>query len=88
MVAVALVAILIGVGLEVALRSRRFARLSAYHTKTALEYFHTEMVLGWWPPQFQDLSPVGLGRIRYLYQVRASVHYHNALTEKYERAAR
>jgi hypothetical protein len=88
MVAVAMVAVLIGVGLEVARRSRRFARLTADHTKAALEYFHTEMVLGGWPPQFQNLSPAELGRIGYLSQVRAWVHYHSALTEKYERAAR
>jgi hypothetical protein len=88
MVAVAMVAILIGVGLEVARRSRRFARLSAYHTKAALEYFGTEMALGGWPPQLQDLSPAELGRIRYRYQVRAWVHYHSALTEKYEQASR
>jgi hypothetical protein len=86
MVLVATVAILIGVGLELGRRSSRFARLSAYHSEVALLHFHTLMRLGGWPPQ--DPLAAELGRGRNLYRVRALVHYHSALTGKYERAAR
>jgi hypothetical protein len=87
MVAVAVVAILIGAGLEVGRRSRRFARLSDYHSNAALDYFHTLMTSGGWPPP-QALSPAELGRVRNLFRLRALVHYHSALTQKYDRAAR
>jgi hypothetical protein len=88
MVAVAVVAILMGAGLAVGRRSRRFARLSAHHTNAALEHFGTLMALGGWPPLLHDLSPAELARIRMLYRVNALVNYHSALTQKYEGAAR
>ena len=87
MIAVAVVAILLGAGLETGRRSFRFARLSDCHSNAALECFHALMTLGGWPPP-QDPSPAELGRVRNLYRVRALVHYHSALTQKYERAAR
>jgi hypothetical protein len=87
-VAVAIVAILIGVGLEVGRRSRRFARLAAYHTNVALEHFGTLMAFGGEPPPLRDVPPAGLGPARYLHPARALLRYHCALTEKYQRAAR
>jgi len=88
MIAVAVVAILLGAGLGVGRRSRRFARLSAHHANASLEHFHTLMTLRGWPPVLQDRSFVELARVRILYRVRALVNYHSALTEKYERATR
>jgi hypothetical protein len=88
MIAVAVVAILMGAGLELGRRSRRFARLAAYHSDVALEHFGTQMSLGVWPPQLQDLSVAELARVRILSRVRASVIYHSSLTQKYERATR
>jgi hypothetical protein len=87
MVAVAIVAVLL-FGLEMRLRSRRFARLAAYHSDVALEHFGTQMALGQWPPQLNDLSLAELARVRILSRVRASVIYHSSLTQKYERATR
>jgi hypothetical protein len=87
MVAVAVVAILF-FGLEMGLRSRRFARLAAYHSEVALEHFGTQMALGGWPPQLQGLSLAELARVRILYRVRALTNYHSALTLKYETATR
>jgi hypothetical protein len=87
MAAVAIVAILL-FGLEMGLRSRRYARLAAYHSDVALEHFGTQMALGAWPPQLQDLSLAELARVRILCRVRASVIYHSSLTQKYERATR
>jgi hypothetical protein len=46
MVAVAVVALLMGAGLGLGRRSRRFARLSEHHANAALEHFHTVMALG------------------------------------------
>ena len=88
MVAVAIVAILIGVGLEVGRRSRRFARLAAYHSNVALEHFGTLMAFGGEPPPIRDVPPAGLGPTRYLHRAKALLNYHSVLTEKYQRAAR
>ena len=88
MVAVAVVALLMGAGLGLGRRSRRFARLSEHHANAALEHFHTVMALGGWPPQLQDLSLAELARVRIVYRVRALVNYHSALTQEYDRAAR
>jgi hypothetical protein len=88
MVAVAIVAILMGAGLGVGRRSRRFARLSAHHTNAALEHFGTLMALGGWPPLLRDLSPAELARVRILYRLSVLVNYHSALTQKYEYASR
>jgi hypothetical protein len=88
MVAVAIVAILIGVGLELSRRSRRFARLAADHSNGALEHFGTLMAFGGEPPPRRDVPPAGLGPDRYLHRARALLRHHSALTEKYLRAAR
>jgi hypothetical protein len=88
MIAVAIVAILMGAGLGLGRRSHRFARLSAYHANAALEHFHTVMALGGWPPQLQELSLADLARVRIVHRVRALVNYHSALAQKYDRAAR
>jgi hypothetical protein len=88
MTAVAVVALLMGAGLGVGRRSWRFARLSAHHTNAALEHFGTQMALGGWPPQLQDLSFAELARVQILCRARALVNYHSGLTQKYERAAR
>ena len=88
MVAVAIVAILIGVGLELSRRSRRFARLAADHSNGALEHFGTLMAFGGGPPPNRDVPPAGLGPARYLHRAKALLNYHSELTEKYQRAAR
>jgi hypothetical protein len=87
MLAVAVVAILL-FGLEMGLRSRRFARLAANHSDVAVEHFGTQMALGGWPPQLHDLSFAELSRVQILCRARALVNYHSGLTQKYERAAR
>jgi hypothetical protein len=87
MVAVAIVAILMGVGLDVGRRSRRFARLAADHSNAALEHFHTLMTLGG-PPLLADIPPTEPGPLRSLHRENALVSYHSALTKKYQRAAR
>jgi hypothetical protein len=87
MLAVAIVGILIGVGLEVGRRSRRFARLADYHTNAALEHFGALMALGGEPP-LRDVRSAEWGPVRYLHREKALVRYHSELTEKYQRAAR
>jgi hypothetical protein len=88
MIAVAVVAILIGAVLEVHRRSRRFARLAAYHSNLSLEHFHTQMALGVDPLPLEPVPPAGPGAARYLRREKALVRYHSELTAKYERAAR
>ena len=87
MIVVAIAAILI-FGLELDRRSRRFARLAAYHTNLALEHFGTLMAFGGEPPPIRDVPPAGLGPTRYLHRAKALLNYHSVLTEKYQRAAR
>jgi hypothetical protein len=88
MFATAIVAIFIGVPLEVGRRSRRFARLAAYHSNVALEHFGTLMASGGEPPPLRDVPAPRLGPVRYRHRVKALLNYHCVLTEKYSSAAR
>jgi hypothetical protein len=88
MIVVAVVAVLIGVPLEMNRRSRRFARLALSHANVAMEHFSWILVFGGDPPPLDDVPPAGLGPARYLHRAKTLMLYHQALKRKYERATR
>jgi hypothetical protein len=88
MVAVAIVAILIGTGLEINRRLRRFARLAGHHSRVAIEQFGTFMAFGGDSAALDEVPPAGWGPARYLRRLKASIGHHHAMALKYESAAR
>ena len=90
MTAVAVVALLIGAGVQIDQRSKRFAGLAAFHTSAAMEHFSTLMVFGGDPPPLEVIEqypPAAQGPVRYLHRAKSLMLYHRALKGKYERAA-
>jgi hypothetical protein len=91
MIAVAVVALLIGAAVAIDRRSKRFARLAASHADVAMEHFSTVMAFGGDPPPLQEIEkypPAAQGPVRYLHRAKTLMLYHRALKEKYDRAAR
>jgi hypothetical protein len=90
MIAVAVVALLIGAGIQIDRRSKRFAGLAASHANAAMKYFSTLMIFGGDPPPLQEIEqypPAAQGPVRHLYRAKTLMVYHRALKAKYDRAA-
>ncbi len=91
MVVVAVVAVLIGTGLELHRRSRRFESLAGLHSRVAMEHFSTLLAFGGDPPPLKEIEeypPAAQGPVRYLHRAKSLMLYRRAMKDKYERAAR
>ena len=89
MVAVAMVALIIGAAMAIDRRSKRFARLAASHANVAMEHWATLMAFGGDPPPLNEIGtfpPAAQGPVRYLHRAKSLMEYHRALSGKYDRA--
>src|SRR4051794_11591230 len=87
MIAVGILAIIIGSSLEIERRSRRFTRMAARHSRIATEHLRTLAVPGGDPPSLTDVTVAGQAPAPSLHRVKALVLYHRSLKVKYENAA-
>ncbi len=90
MMAVAIVALVIGAAIAIDRRSKRFARLAASHANIAVEHWATLAAFGGDPPPLKEIEkfpPAARGPVRYLHRAKTLMVYHRELKGKYDRAA-